>query len=215
MEKTLLYFKKPDIGGNIATYDSDNKPIQIQFPNGALGIGISSSSANSSNAELQASGIITMASANESNPSDMMYLRGLEALIYGTCFINLVITCLLYANASTSDVSKSSAYVGSPYIFGHIPKHRTPEQGVNFGFTLLILLLGGISTFFQSSLGLASYSLAITLNFVLGTFSLPNFVYASRYVLDLFMLYLVFLYRKRLGVAFLSADVGLATIPNN
>ena len=77
------------------------------------------------------------------------------------------------------------------------------QETLNFAATLVILVVGIASTLFEVVLGLSAFAFALALNFLLGTSSLPYFVYSFRYVPDIFLIYLALVLRSKLQCTFL------------
>jgi hypothetical protein len=210
--KSFLYYQKPLIG--VSSNDGTNSvPIQIIYPSGEVGIGVpindSSSNNNDSNRNrgLQR---VTIASGPEDGSIDQFYRRALVIGFVFFAFINFIITILLYAKATTADPSKvefpsttNNPHENPPNDFQAISIQRRYIEKVNFAFTLIIIMIGTLSSIFQNVLGLSAYSLAITLNFILSPTALPYFVYSARFILDFIMLYIALLLRSKLVFSYL------------
>ena len=88
-----------------------------------------------------------------------------------------------------------------------MPAERTYSERLGYTFTLLIIILGCIASYLDSSLGLSLYIYSITLNFILGVCTLPFFGYGFRYILDLFMVYMAFVHKEHVETTYLPIHV--------
>lgn len=147
-----------------------------------------------------------IASRPELLTSDIRHKYALKLALILLAVFNIILTCILYYDADHVDPSKvetSNMSGGLPSIFQVVSNHRTRVEKVNFAFVLVILSIGIISAIIELSIGLAGFALALALNFLLGTSSLPYFVYSFRYIVDIFLIYLALVLRSRIDLAFL------------
>lgn len=196
----MIFYQKPTIGrenGDIET------PVQILFPSGGFRIGISQKT-STNNTEASEFNVGVLASSPVSDPLDHAQKLELKYALVIIGVLNIILTCLLFSLAEVADLSKVEENKdGFPTAFEKVPNERRWIETVHFGFTIGILSLGVISGLLDFALGLSAFSLGIILNFILGTASIPHFLYASRYILDVVMLYNALLLRSRLMYTFL------------
>lgn len=198
----LVYYQKPAIGQSNGN-NSSGSPVQIVFPAGGFGIGLSPKEEGpESRVDNVSHGV--MASAPSDSPMDLFERRNLIIAFIAMALLNLIITILLFYNAHDVDpstVEKSAG--GIPSAFEEISYSRRPSEKLNFGFTLFFLIIGAISAWSQNALGMSLYCIGIISLFFLGTSSLPSFAYALRYVLDVFMVYVGLVLRTRFMYSYL------------
>jgi hypothetical protein len=202
----LTYYQKPVIGQD---NNEDLSPVQILFPTGGFGIGVAyknpNQDANGRN-DNHTSGMI--ASAPAYTDIDQTERRGLTIAFITIGIVNIILTSLMFAYADVSDSSKVEA--GTAYLpstLEEVPPHRRSIEKINFGFTILLMIIGMISVIAENTLGLSIYCLGIILNFLLGTSALPYFVYSFRYILDIGMLYIGLVIRSRFMYTFLPLHI--------
>lgn len=199
----LTYYQKPAIGHD----DLEQlPPAHLIFPTGGFGVGLAPKVVNRDQNRGTRHGII--ASAPVSSPMDGIQKSGLIFAFNVLAIVNIILTCLLYVYADVADPSKvvpGTTFL--PFSLEKVNSHRRSIEVVSFGCTLAIIAVGMISTITQFTLGIAAYSLAIILNFMLGTSALPYFVYSFRYILDIGMLYLALVIRSRLMHSFLPLHI--------
>jgi hypothetical protein len=202
--KKVTFFQKPLLGGNLREQSSE--PLQLVYPTGNLGMGLPVNS-RLVDADINRTGTVALISPPEYESADISYNNSILGLLLLVALVNLILTSLLYQNASVADSSKVENFHGSEFDFGRVPINRSYKENVHFGFTILLILLGAIAGMLRSPLGLTLYSYAIVVNFVLGTQDLPYFLYSVRYLFDLFMLYLALILRTKFTPAFLPIYV--------
>lgn len=201
--KRLTYYQKPIIGN-----DSGERlitPLHLKFPSGGFGLGISSRDPNivHINRERDAS-FAVMASSPEYNSPDEFNFRGLQVTFFILAFMNILITSILYFQADVVDLSKVENQTRSiPSVFEIVSDERRNVEQVNYSFTIILIVLACISVIARNCLGLSIYCLSMLLNFILGTSSLPYFVYSFRYIFDISMFYIALVIRSRLMFTFL------------
>lgn len=203
--KPIVYYQKPVIG-DVVTGDP-LPPLQIVFPNGNFGLGIPVRDQNDPGQENQGNYPVVSSGA-ETARHDKLEKNGLKYSFLILAFFNLTITCLMYANADTTDVSKVEYPTGNyPTVFELVSSNRSYTENVNFAFFLISLFIGVFSAFFELPLGLSAYALYVVVNFLLGTSALPYFFFSLRYIFDLFMLYTSLVLRSRLVYTFLPVHL--------
>ena len=84
---------------------SDSQPLQIVFPSGNCGIGIPFVPQLNEN-DIQRNDVAIVASNPENLDEDRNYRRGVCLIFLCVALVNLIITCLLFANADVVDSSK-------------------------------------------------------------------------------------------------------------
>lgn len=197
----FVYYQKPVIGADTA---EDVVPIQTVFPSGgfAIGVPVKFSDAAVATEERDSLGIIASAPLNHG--IDVHQKQTLAFAFLAVALVNLVVTILMFSRATEVDLSKVEPGRGPlPTIFEKLSSTRTEIQSVNYGCILFIILLGSGAVLTENALGLSMYALAVAVNFFLGTYSLPYFLYSFRYLLDFAMLYLALLLRSRLTYTYL------------
>jgi hypothetical protein len=201
-EHSLVYYQKPCIGDERGVRTAP--PVQLVFPGGGFGLGIPVKDADEVLHRGATNNFAVLASAPERASHDLTPLRGLQATFVVLAIVNLTITSAIYFNADSSDTSRVSPEL-SPTVgaFEEVSSNRRPVEDVDYAFTVIILVLGTMSAILESGLGVSAYCLATLLNFILGTSALPYFVYSTRYILDMFMLYFALVLRSRLICSFL------------
>lgn len=202
--KSLVYYQKPAIG---SSNGATSAPVLLKYPGGAIGIAVSNKNRTPAqenpnqpldryNSVIASGPINTILDIKEKNMLKIAFLV--------VAFVNLVITSALYFNADTVDTSKvENPTQNTPTVFEKVPSQRRQIETINYAFTFIVLIMGSASVVFESALGVSAYCLAIVLNFLLGTSSLPYFVYSSRYVFDCVMLYLALVFRSKIVYNFL------------
>ena len=203
--KPIVYYQKPVIG-DVVTGDP-LPPVQIVFPNGNFGLGIPVRDQNEAPHDTQGD-FPVVSSAPENSGHDKLEKNGLKYSFLILAFFNFVVTCLMYANADTTDVSKVEYPTGNyPTVFELVSSNRSYTENLNFAFFLISLFIGVFSAYFEIPLGLSAYAFYVVVNFLLGTSALPYFVYSLRYIFDLFMLYTGLVLRSRLVYTFLPVHL--------
>lgn len=202
----LTYHQKPAIGQD---NQEDLSPVQILFPNGGFGIGVALKNPEAENTrrhETHRLGVL--ASAPSGTELDRAERRGLLIAFQIVGIVNIILTSLLFAYADTADSSKVEPETGYlPSGFERISSERRPIEKINFAFTIILLVLGMVSVFFENALGLTGYCVGIILNFFLANSSLSSFVFSFRYILDIGMLYIGLVIRSRLMYTFLPLNL--------
>jgi hypothetical protein len=199
----LTYYQKPAIGQD----DTEQiPPAHLVFPTGGVGLGVAPRVANRDQNRGVRHGVIV--SGPVASPLDTVQKRGLVFAFNVLAIVNIVLTCLLYLKADEVDSSKvEPATSFLPFSLEKVDSERRPIEKISFGFTITIIVIGILSTITEFTLGVSIYSLAIILNFMLGTSALPYFVYSFRYILDIGMLYLALVIRSRLMYTFLPLHI--------
>lgn len=201
-KQSLIYYQKPCIGNDRGVRSTP--PVQLVFPGGGFGLGVSGKSAPDANNVDNDRGYAVLASGPERTSADLLSLRGLQITFLVLAFFNLVITTCLYYNASTADTSSVSKNTSpTTGVFDDVDGNRREVERANYALSILVLSIGCISVMAESAVGVSSYCLAVLLNFILGTSALPYFVYSFRYIFDLVMLYFALVLRTRLTYTFL------------
>jgi hypothetical protein len=172
-----------------------------------------------------------LVSGPERTRADRLPLDGLKMTFVVLACFNLVITSLLFVDADVADTSKVVLILlltlililirilirililililkvvgegGSPGIFEAVSNVRRNVETTNFAFTVIMLIVGSLGVVLESALCVSAYCLGVVLNFLLGTYALPYFVYTARYVLDIAMLYIGLVIRSRIVFTFL------------
>jgi hypothetical protein len=207
----LSYSQKPEIG-SYGSNQNDNKlliPLQVAYPNGGFGIGISALKLKQdemNDGRLHDTAVII--SGPENTTSDIYERKSLATAFILLALINFIITILLFVRADKVDTSKVETYHrNTPTVFGKVSSHRTPIEKLNFSFIIITLFEGVLSCYFESALGLSAYATSVLLNIILGTASLPYFVYSFRYIFDFAMLYIALVYRAKLAYTILPTHI--------
>lgn len=202
----LTYFQKPAIGQD---NQEDLSPVQILFPNGGFGIGVALKNPEAEAAQRNETHRLgVLASAPSTTELDRKEKTGLLITFQILGIVNIILTSLLFAYADVADTSKVEPETGYlPDAFERISSERRGIEKVNFAFTILILIIGMVSAYIESALGLTGYCVAIVLNFFLATSSLSSFVYSFRYILDIAMLYIGLVLRSRFMYTFLPLNL--------
>jgi hypothetical protein len=205
----LLYYQKPVLGNDGSRSnnngDGDNLPLQLIFPSGNFGLGVPINLRRERNEHR--SDITAIVSVPENTDQDIAYRRGIVIIFLCVFLFNLVITILLYTNASVVDLSRVEPYDGIQFLFGKVPSERSYAENVSFGFTLLILIIGAIGAILEQPTILSAFCYSLLMNFILGTQSLPYYAYSMRYLLDAFLLYMGLLLRQKCSPAFLPVHI--------
>jgi hypothetical protein len=172
---SFLWYQKPIIGLN--NVDNCNQPpIQIIYPTGEIGLGVPVNESNNNNHHNRNRVLqkVTVASGPEDGQIDQFYRRGIVFAFITFALINFIVTITLFARASTADPSKvdlpsttTDSNESPPNDFQAIGTERRTIEKINFVFTLIIIIIGTLSSIFQNVLGLSIYALATTLNFIL------------------------------------------------
>jgi hypothetical protein len=204
--QTLMYFQKPSIGSEVTPQHRTTPPVQVIFPGGGFGLGIPmkpDTLVRAAAHDLDRR-FAVLVSGPERTQADRDSLLGLKATFIVLALFNLVITGLLFADADVADTSKVVGQTSSmPGVFEQVSSTRRPVENTNFAFTIIILLVGSLGAVAESALLVSAYCLGVVLNFLLGTYALPYFIYSSRYVLDVAMLYIGLVIRSRIMFTFL------------
>jgi len=159
---------------------------------------------------------VVLASGPDESDPDQLSFRGLQIAFYILGLINIVITSYLFFRADAIDFSRVEVRLRTmPQVFGVTSSERRRVEEVNYAFTLLLIVLGCTSVLFRNVPGISAYSLSVILNFLLGTSSLPYFMYSFRYLFDLAMLYIGLVIRSRLMVTFLPLPAQAAANTND
>lgn len=202
--KNIVYYQKPIIG-DVVTGDP-LPPVQLVFPGGNFGLAIPVK--DQTDTQATQGNYPVVSSGPENTPVDLLEKESIKCAFVVVAFFNLVITCLMYANAHIVDVSRVEyPHQSFPTVFEIVSTHRSYTENVQFGFFLTALIIGISSAYFEIPLGLSAYAFFVVVNFLLGTSALPYFVYSLRYIFDVFLLYLALVLRSRLMYTFLPARV--------
>lgn len=216
----LVHYQKPTIGNSSSsnTNPAHAVPVQVIFPSGVFCIGMpwkDESAEQLVSRERSILNAVLVSGPDESDP-DQWSFRSLQIAFYTLGLLNIAITSYLFFRADAIDFSRVEVRLRSmPQVFGVIASERRRVEEVNYFFTVLLIAFGCVSIFFRNSMGISAYCLSVILNFVLGTSSLPYFMYSFRYLFDVVMLYMGLVLRSRLMVTFLPLPVPLATQHND
>ena len=199
---SLIYYQKPCIGNERGV--RSHPPVQLTFPGGGFSLGVTIKETRNNPDSGRDNTYAVLASAPEKTPADLAPLRGLQLSFLVLAAFNLILSCVMYANAETVDASKVSEPLSpSMGIFQMGAEDRRYIEDVSFAFTIIRILLGSIFVACESSLGVSAFAMSTLLNFLLGTSSLPYFAYSVRYIFDMFMLYIALVFRTRIMTTFL------------
>lgn len=204
----LMYYQKPALGAvrqDITT--QENLPVQLIFPNGNFGLGIPINTSSNDSGLRGSQDIGVLFSLPETDIRDHNYRKGTVIIFLALFLVNLVITCLMYANASVVDLSKVEKYQGIAFIFGEVPQTRTSTQNANFAFTIIILLIGAMGAALENPTLISTFCYALLVNFILGIQSIPYYVYSFRYILDAFLIYVGLVLRLKCNAQFLPIHI--------
>lgn len=212
----LIYYQKPCIGNERGSRTAP--PVQLIFPEGGFSLGIPvKESINTATVTPQErdNTFAVLASGPERSDTDLKQIYGLQLTFLVLAIFNIVISSALYFNAPIVDTSKVSPSL-SPSVdtFQLVPNNRREIENVDYAFTMIIIIMGSLAVIFETALGISAYCLAILLNFLLGTSSLPYFTYSVRYIFDMFMLYIALVLRTRLMYTFLPLELHPTPTPN-
>jgi len=217
----FLYYKKPAIG-SVSSFGSQKQlaaaaPVQILFPSGRVGVGIPAIDSSLEDGLATERHGVSMGSTTVicSGPEyadlDRSQYRSLLIAFFCLAIINMTVTCFLFSRADISD----SSHVGYPAIDTNITPSAVPHsfqaassfrrsvEKSNFAWIILTLILGIVSAYFESAIGLSSYCLSVLLNFLLSIYAIPNFVFSFRYIFDAFMIYFALILRSKIVLHFL------------
>ena len=207
----MIFYQKPVLGPTGLKQNRGNEPYSVTFPSGTLGLGLPASNGGDSSVWGDNAGGLTNVTIASGPEESMMDIRERRIIIFTflvVCVVNFVVTCILYFDAISADlIDLDNPQPMSSNLLQHIPPNRSFLERVNFGFTLFILIYGAVSVAFENPLGISVYALAISLNFILGISAIPYFLYALRYFLDTWMLYLALILRSRLVLSFLPFHI--------
>ena len=212
----LIYYQKPCIGNERGSRTAP--PVQLIFPEGGFSLGIPvKESINTATITPQErdNTFAVLASGPERSDTDLKQIYGLQLTFLVLAIFNIVISSALYFNAPIVDTSKVSPSL-SPSVdtFQLVRNNRREIENVDYAFTMIIIIMGSLAVIFETALGISAYCLAILLNFLLGTSSLPYFTYSVRYIFDMFMLYIALVLRTRLMYTFLPLELHPTPTPN-
>ena len=210
----MIFFQKPVLGPTGLKANRGNEPLQVSFPSGSVGLGIPVASNDPASAAEDPAGIssVIIASGPEESMMDIRERRIIIATYLLLFAVNLILTCYLYFNAAAVDLTKlntppnGASWTGRG-VFDKLPENRTFLERINFGFLVFILIYGAVSVAYENPLGISIYALSISLNFFLGLSAVPYFVYALRYFLDTWQIYLALILRSKLVLSFLPFHV--------
>lgn len=211
----LRYYQKPTIGDDDRLGQKKEEhcaPIQLVFPTGGFGIGVVPKTTAADAQALSSTGsLVVVAARPMAEATDNIERFWLKVAFCFLAVINLIITSMMYFEAAYVDTSKVApvdpSVGGFPQVFEVTSKNRRDIETISYAFTYIAILIGMVSVIMELVLGISAYCLAITLNFVLGTYSLPLFAYSLRYMFDVFLLYLALIIRSRLTYTFLPLHV--------
>jgi hypothetical protein len=208
----MIFYKKPVLGPSGLKANRGNEPLSVSFPSGSIGLGIPVPAASEAGAGNDVAGQsnVIIASGPEESMMDIRERRILIATYLTFCVVNIVVTCLLYFDATKVDLTKLNSPVdatGLPGVFDKLSGNRSFIERINFGFLIFILIYGAVSVVYENPLGISIYALSISLNFFLGLSAAPYFLYTTRYFLDTVMVYLALVLRSKLVLSFLPFHV--------
>ena len=203
----LLYYQKPEIGSNRRSDENFVPPIQVALPDGGVGIGLSILKPIA-HEEIHLQNDAIILSGPENADIDNMERRSLKVVFLSMAIVNFILTSILFFSARTVDPSLVEVLNSeTPSIFQQISATRTATENWNYAGIIIVLFIGALSVIFESALGVSAYCLSVMLNFILSTSALPYFVFSSRYVLDLAMLYFALVFRTKIMFTFLPTHV--------
>eukprot|EP01031_Cornospumella_fuschlensis_P043792 gene43792-53553_t len=203
----LVYYQKPALGGQAGQDTTPRTPVQLVYPSGGFGLGLQAKDVENGRAgagEQAEEHHGVLASAPLNSPLDQRQIHEYKTAFLVLAVVNLVLTFSMYFSLDSMDVSAVESRTGQlPSPFAQIPAHRRPIEDRNFVFLVITHAVGILAVAAEHVLGISAFSLAVLLNFFLGTAALPSLLYALRYVLDFVLLYLALVLRSRLSVSFL------------
>lgn len=211
----LTYYQKPLIGNERLGQAPQEHypPVQLLFPTGGFSIGVKPKNENQAAAaeNRDTANFVIVASPPMSEDSDNLERLWLKIAFCCLAMVNLIITSLMFFEADVADTTKVDAvdpnHGGFPQIFEVASKSRRYVENVNYVMSIILLCVGVLSVIFEYTLGISAYCLGLVLNFMLGTYSIPLFIYAYRYILDIVALYLALVFRTRLTCTFLPLHI--------
>lgn len=205
--RNLVHYQKPTIGSFSSNRNPTHAaPVQVIFPSGGFGIGMPWKDESAEQLLSRDQSILNavLASGPDESDPDQLSFRSLQIAFYTLGLLNIAITSYLFFRADVIDFSSVEVRLRSmPQVFGVTASERRPVEELNYGFTVALIAFGCASVLFRSSVGISAYCLSVVLNFLLGTSSLPYFMYSFRYLFDVVMLYIALVIRSRLMVTFL------------
>ena len=89
---------------------------------------------------------------------------------------------------------------------------RRPIEHTNFSFLIILTLIGMLSAIINSPIGLSLYSLSLMINYTLSIYSLPYFVFSTRFFIDAMMLYLALVLRSKLMYIYMPFNLNQPAI---
>ena len=218
--QNMIFFQKPVLGPTGLKANRGNEPLQVSFPSGSIGLGIPVTAVDPASAANDPAGMssVIIASGPEESMMDIRERRIIIATYLLLAVVNIVLTCYLYFNASAVDLTLldtppqsqlagGTVGVGGRDVFDKLPTNRSFLERINFGFLIFILIYGAVSVVYENPLGISIYALSISLNFFLGLSAAPYFLYALRYFLDTWQVYLALILRSKLVLSFLPFHV--------
>jgi hypothetical protein len=205
----LLHYKKPEIGGgNQSTNQKSVTPLQIAFPTGGYGIGVSVARADENpQQDRQAAVIMSSPGDDDDYKSD---LRTIKFAFLVFAILNIIITSCMYFNATIAVPESVSSYTDasiSVSVFQKPSTDRPHIQNLNYGFFIAILIMGCFSVLFESSIGISMYVVSVALNFLLSMSIIPYFLYSFRYLLDMVLFYLALVFRSKITYTYLPRRI--------
>ena len=110
----LQYFRKVLVGESTSSKSKD-LPIQLVYPNGNIHIGMPQS-ADNNRAIYSNDHNVVVVSGPEKFAVDFGVREGLTASLMIVCFVNIILTGLMFNKASTVDPSKVVPFGGTVFI---------------------------------------------------------------------------------------------------
>lgn len=199
----FIYYKKPVLGPTGLKSSRSNEPLQVSFAAGSIGLGMPAVAADANPDNADAMSNVIIASGPEESMMDIRERRIIMFTFLVLAVVNVVLTCVLYQDASMVDLTLLDSSSSQGQAFAKLPENRSFLERINFGFTIFIIVYGAVSVLYENPLGISIYALSITLNFLLGLSAVPYFIYSLRYFLDTWMLYLALVLRSKLVLSFL------------
>jgi hypothetical protein len=202
----FVYYQKPAIGSGA---NNALAPVQLVFPSGGYGIGVGiNDQLTASNNDINGNTAIIISGPDENSSLDQTHKRGLKTAFIILAVFNFIITFVFYFQATSVDTSKVEYKQSQfPSEFEKVQAHRKVREAVNFSFSIITLLVGTLSVITDFDLGLSIFSVSTVLNFLLGTSSIPYFIYSFRYLFDVCLLYIALIYRSKLVYTILPLHI--------
>jgi len=224
----MLYFQKPKLGplgrsagGGSSSANPNKNPLQVAFPSGGFGLGLpNTQDHHRPDGQTNDGDEVFVASEPENFDLDILERRYIIYSFLALGLVNLIVTSVMYHNATTFDQSNVAApklpgqqmdddapFLGAPFMFEAVSPERRPIEYTYYTFLLLCTIVGMCAALVESPLLLSAYAITVPLNFLLGTSALPYFLFCMRYIFDLWMLYTALVLRSKLCMSFLNMHV--------